>query len=103
MKRANGTPTPTIKQTDLDKSLLTSYRKISHLSYISKVLEIVVALQLNDYSHIYIYILSNKILDKFQSAYTKKKNTETALVYIINSLQLTSSNKHIYVIVLLYF
>ena len=102
MKRANGTPTPTIKQTDLDKSLLTSSLKISHLSYISKVLEIVVALQLNDYSHIYIYILSNKILDKFQSAYTKKKNTETALVYIINSLQ-AYSNKHIYVIVLLYF
>ena len=93
MKLAN--VTPTIKKPDLDKSLLASYRPISHLSYISKVLERVVAIQLND------YILSNKILNKFQSAYTKKKNTETALVYIINSLQRASFNKHSSVIILL--
>ena len=93
MKRAN--VTPTITKADLDKSLLTSYRPISHLSYIAKVIERVVAIQLND------YILSNKILNKFQSAYTKKKNIEIALFYIVNSLQRTYSNKHSSVIVLL--
>ena len=75
MKRENFTHT--IKKADFDKSFLMRYRPISHLSYISKVLERVLAIQLND------YILSNKILNKFQSAYTKKKNTETALVYIV--------------------
>ena len=93
MKLAN--VIPTIKKPDFDKSLLASYRPISHLSYISKVLERVVAIQLND------YILSNKILNKFQSAYTKNKNTETALVYIINFLQRASFNKHSSVIILL--
>ena len=54
--------TPTINKADVDKLLLTCYRPISQLSYISKVLERVVAIQLND------YILSNKIVNKYQSA-----------------------------------
>ena len=65
MKLAN--VTPTIKKPDLDKSLLASYRPISHLSYISKVLERVVAIQLND------YILSNKILKNFRVLILKRK------------------------------
>ena len=66
--------TPILKRRNLDKSVLSNYRPISNLSFLSKTLECVVAKQLNT------YLTNNKILDKFQSAYTSCKSTETAII-----------------------
>ena len=74
--------TPIIKNSSLDKSDLSNYRPISNLSYISKTLERVVCSQLSN------YLDKHKLLNKFQSAYTKNKSTETALTHILNKIRL---------------
>ena len=74
--------TPIIKNSSRDKSNLSNYHPISNLSFISKTLERVIAAQLNN------YLINNNILNKFQSAYTNNKNTETALTHILNNILL---------------
>ena len=41
--------TPILKKPGTDPSLAANYRSISNLSYISKVIELIVAVQLTDY------------------------------------------------------
>ena len=86
--------TPIIKNSSRDKSDLSNYRPISNLSFISKTLERVIAAQLNN------YLINNNILNKFQSAYTNNKNTETALTHILNNILLYPT-KYCSIIVLL--
>ena len=71
--------TPIIKQPNLDKSIFSNYRPISNLSTLSKTLERVVAHQLNSYLH------ENHILSPYQSAYTKHKSNETAMIHILKT------------------
>ena len=78
---------PILKKQNLDVSSLNNYRPISNLTIISKILERVVASQLTSYLSQY------NILNKFQSAYTAHKSTETALTYILSDLHLSSSHK----------
>ena len=86
--------TPISKNHSIDRSILSNYRPISNLSYISKTLERIIAKQLQN------YISNHTILHKLQSAYTTNKSTETALLHIINKIKLYP-NKHPAVIVLL--
>ena len=48
---------PLLKKPGLDKEVLKNYRPVSNLSFISKVLEKVVAKRLDDYMHIGNFIL----------------------------------------------
>ena len=71
---------PIFKKTTPDHSNLSSYRPIYQLSPISKTLERVVSTQLIN------YIMSNAIVDKYQSAYLPLRSTETALTLISNDI-----------------
>jgi hypothetical protein len=64
--------TPLIKKAGMDVSDCRSYRPISNLSVVSKLLEMLVARQLMD------YMRSNDHLPSDQSAYRPFHSTETA-------------------------
>ena len=73
---------PLLKKTSLSKEDLNSYRPVSNLSFISKILEKVVASRLR--SHISSYCLSNVS----QSDYKEFHSTETALLKVHNDVTL---------------
>ena len=66
--------TPLIKKANLLSDGLKNYRPVSGLSFISKLVECVVAKQLSE--HIHVHNLDNP----YQSAYKAGHSTETALL-----------------------
>ena len=66
--------TPLIKKSSLSKDELKNYRPVSGLSFISKLVERVVASQLS--RHVSLHGLENE----YQSAYRRGHSTETALL-----------------------
>ena len=86
---------PLIKKQNLDVNELKNYRPVSNLSFISKIIEKAVSLQMNE------HLLSFSLFESNQSAYRKFHNTETALVKIMNDLLLSADDKKISVIALL--
>ena len=72
--------TPIIKGSEMDRNLLSSYRPISSISFLSKVIEKCAALQL--YDHLTRY---NLHLD-LQSAYKENYSCETALVKVYEDI-----------------
>ena len=70
--------TPLLKKPNLDQDSMNNYRPISNLSFVSKLLERHVAVQLRQHPD------NNNVLDTFQSAYRQHHSTETALVRIQN-------------------
>ena len=81
----NAIVTPLIKKTSLPKEDLKNYRPVSGLSFLSKLVERVVAAQIR--LHIDSYDLGNT----FQSAYKAGHSTETALLCIQNEIHLSLS------------
>lgn len=71
---------PLIKKLLLDPEVLKNFRPVSNLSFISKLVERVVAEQLNT------HLTLNTLLEKFQSAYKQYHSTETALLRVQNDL-----------------
>uniref|UniRef100_A0A669CC42 Reverse transcriptase domain-containing protein n=1 Tax=Oreochromis niloticus TaxID=8128 RepID=A0A669CC42_ORENI len=69
-----------LKKPKLDPSLLSSYRPISKLPFIAKILEKVVAKQLT------VVLDEHNVLDKFQSGFRKAHSTETALLRVSNDI-----------------
>ena len=67
---------PKLKKACLDQNILANYRRISNLTFLSKVLERVVAARL------VAYLEENKLSEPNQSAYRKRHSTETALVRV---------------------
>ena len=65
---------PLIKKHNLPKDDLNSYRPISNLNFVSKLLEKVI------YSQLCAHLESFPSLSKFQSAYRKLYSSETALL-----------------------
>ena len=74
--------TPILKKSSLDKEILKNYRPVSNLNFISKILERVVAVQLQT------YLDEAGLMTAFQSAYRKHHSTESALLNIHNDILL---------------
>ena len=72
--------TPLLKKPSLDRNLLKTYRPVSNLSFISKLIEKAVASQLNS------YINKEGLSNLNQSAYRRLHSTETALLKIQNDI-----------------
>jgi len=66
--------TPRLKKADLDQTDTKSYRPISNLSVLSKLLERLVARQLLD------YLTAENLIPDLQSAYRAFHSTETAVL-----------------------
>jgi len=72
--------TPHLKKSGLDCTDNNNYRPVSNLSFISKLLEKIVASQLT------AHLESNKLLPTSQSAYRRFHSTETALLKVFSDL-----------------
>ncbi len=79
----------------LDKYVLSNYQPVSNLTYVSKVIEWVVAKQLVDYAE------SNHLSGKFQSAYRQYHSTETSLTSFANDILMALDQKQAIFLVLL--
>ena len=79
---------------NIESSKLSNYRSVSKLSSISKSKERIVARQL-----IY-YIISNSIVEYFQSAYLPNRSTETALNIMFNDIVLSIDKASCYLVLL---
>ena len=77
--------TPLLKKPGLDASDLASFRPVSNLTFMSKVVERAVAEQLNS------CLTDNKLLPSCQSAYRRHHSTETALLHVWSDV-LTAAN-----------
>ena len=86
---------PLLKKSSLDPSICKNYRPVSNLSYISKLLERVIAEQLLQ------HLNTNSYLDKFQSAYRPGFSTETALLKVVNDSLININNGNLVLLVLL--
>ena len=69
-----------LKKTGLDKDILKNYRPVSNLTFISKIIERVIAGRLNE------HLIKNSIFDLLQSVYRDKHSTETALIKVQNDI-----------------
>ena len=78
---------PLLKKPSLDKDTLSSYRPVSNLTQLSKVIEKVVALRIT--THVY----DQQMDECFQSAYRKKHSTETALLYVTSAIKTAMDKK----------
>ena len=87
--------TPLLKKSSLDINTLKNYRPVSNLPFLSKVMEKVVATQLND------YLTTNSLLEPLQSAYRQYHSTETALLKVHNDICLSLDSGKSVILVLL--
>ncbi|MCI4436824.1 MAG: hypothetical protein JHC33_08470 [Ignisphaera sp.] len=86
---------PTLKNSTLDPASLSSYRPISNLSFISKIIEKVV------FKQTYLYLQSNSLLPVFQSGFRIGHNTESSLLKLYNDLILSFDRNLVSVLVCL--
>ena len=85
---------PILKKPTLPTDEFTSFRPISNLKFLSKVIEKVVAVQLIE------HLENNELHEKFQSAYKRHHSVETALVRVYNDI-LRAIDNHCSVILVL--
>ena len=91
----NATVRPLLKKHNLPHDDLFSYRPISDLNFLSKVLERIILSRIN------IHLRKFPSLCRFQSAYRKFHSTETALLRIYNDLLLAFNRKEVSALVLI--
>ena len=71
---------PLLKKAALDCEILKNFRPVSNLSFLSKLIERIVCVQLID------HLKANNLYEIFQSAYRQLHSTETALLRVQNDL-----------------
>jgi len=76
----NAITVPRLKKPSLDPDDLNSYRPITNLSFVSKVVERVVDSRLVEHCE------RNRLFPEYQSAYRAGHSTETALVHLYNEM-----------------
>jgi len=86
---------PLLKKYNLDKEELSNYRPISHLSFLSKLVERAVKARLCD------HLSANHLFNSFQSAYTKFHSTESTLLAIHDYIIKSMSNQKVTALCLL--
>ena len=86
---------PLIKKASLECNELKTYLPVSNLSFLSKVLETVVASRLNT------YLSEQSLRDPSQSAYQQHHIVETTLLKIHNDIMLAMDNNNAIMLVLL--
>jgi len=86
---------PLLKKSGLDPNISQHYRPVSNLSFVSKLLEKVVADQLINHLNVH------GCLDKYQSAYRVGFSTETALLCVVNDILLNLNSGNLVLLVLL--
>lgn len=86
---------PLLKKPTLCKETLKNYRPVSNLSYLSKLLERIIASQIKQ------YLDSNKLCISLQSAYRSGHSTESALLNVKNDIHLHLARGEQSVLVLL--
>ena len=86
---------PLLKKTNLDQTEFKNYRPVSNLSFLSKIIEKAVALQLTS------YLEDNHLYEPLQSAYKKSHSTETALIKVHNDIVTAIDSGHSVILVLL--
>ena len=94
LKRAFATPL--IKKLILDCEIFKNYRPVSNLSFVSKLIERIVCVQLVD------HLKENDLYEIFQSAYRQLHSTETALLRVQNDILQVVDSKGGAILVLLY-
>jgi hypothetical protein len=86
---------PLHKKSNLDHNILKNYRPVSNLPFISKVLERVIAKQLNE------HMSQHQLHEPFQSAYKQFHSTETALLKVHNDIMWSMERQGVTILVLL--
>jgi hypothetical protein len=76
----HATITPLIKKPSLDRNVLSNYRPVSTLTFLSKLIERTVSAELTRFLH------THDLLDSQQSAYRPHHSCETALLYVQSSI-----------------
>ena len=86
---------PLLKKHSLPKDDLSSYRPISNLNFLSKLLERVI------HNRLVAHLNTFDSISPFQSAYRKFHSVETALLRIQNDLLLAIDKRHVTALILL--
>jgi len=71
---------PILKKSKLDAEVLENYRTVSNLTFVSKVIERMVANQVT------YYLQSNNLMPERQSAYCRHHSTETASLRVVSDI-----------------
>ena len=87
--------TPILKKSSIDKEVFENYRPVSNLNFLSKILERVVAAQLQTHFD------EAGLMTAFQSAYRKHHCTESALLNIHNDILLNMAKGSVTALTLL--
>jgi hypothetical protein len=87
--------TPILKKPGLDANELKHYRPVSNLPFISKILEKVVLIQLQN--HLYC----NNLVEEKQSAYRKNHSCETAVLSVLEDLLVNADDRLVSLVALL--
>jgi len=80
---------PALKKPFLDPYDLGNYRPISNLSFVSKLLERCVNVQLT------AYLTENGLIPQEQSAYRKHHSTETAVLKVLSDAYAAADVRHV--------
>lgn len=91
----NSIVTPLLKKFGLDSEVLSNYRPVTNIAYISKLIERVVLSQLN------IHMTQNKLHIPNQSGYKTHHSCETLLTKLVNDILISLDSKSCVVLLLL--